>query len=107
MNAGAHFLEAALATELGDPTRARAALRRALYLGPNMIAAHVHLEQLQSVQSVQSNIQSAIKTRETIRKLIATLPADAQIPYMGETRATELANQLAVKENAGPAAEPG
>ena len=104
MNAGAHFLEAALATELGDPTRARGALRRALYLDPNMIAAHVHLEQL---QSVRSNIQSATKTRETIRKLIATLPADAQIPYMGETRATELANQLAVKENAGSAVEPG
>ena len=104
MNAGAHFLEAVLETELGDTTRAHAALRRALYLDPNMIAAHVHLERL---QSVQSNIQSAIRTRETIRKLIATLPADAQIPYMGETRATELANQLAVMENAGPAAEPG
>ncbi len=104
MNAGAYFLAAVLATELGDAARARAALRGALYLDPNMIAAHVHLERL---QTMQANLQSAGKTRETIRTLIASLPAEAPIPYMGDTRVTELADQLAVQETTGPAAAPG
>ena len=104
MNAGAYFLAVVLATELGDAARARAALRGALYLDPNMIAAHVHLERL---QKLQANIKSASTTRETIRTLIASLPADAQIPYMGETSAAELADQLAVQATAGPAALPG
>jgi hypothetical protein len=56
---------------------------------------------------MQANLQSAGKTRETIRTLIASLPAEAPIPYMGDTRVTELADQLAVQETTGPAAAPG
>ena len=103
MNAGAHFLAAVLATELGEPERARAALRSALYLDPDMIAAHLHLERR---QSLQANIQSASKTRETIRRLIAALPANAPIPYMGDLRACDLTDLLAI-DDAGTAAGPG
>ena len=91
MNAGAHFLEAVIETELGNEKRARAALRRTLYLDPGLIAAHVHLERL---QSAQTNIQSAHRTRDTIRKLVAALPADAPIPFMADTKASDLADQL-------------
>ena len=103
MNAGAHFLEAVLATELGDDRRARAALRGALYLDPGLIAAHVHLERL---QSAQANIQSANKTRDTIRKLVGALPGDSPIPFMGDTKASELAGQLD-EDGAGHAGQPG
>ena len=95
MNAGAHFLAAVLATEAGQLTQAQAAIRKALYLDPELIAAHVHLER---VQLAQAKIESARKTREAIRRLVAAKPAAAQIPYMGQTTAGDLAELLATND---------
>ena len=95
MSAGAHFLAAVLATEAGKLAKAQTALRKALYLDPELIAAHVHLER---VQLAQTRIESAGKTREAIRRLVAAKPAAAQIPYMGQTTVGDLADLLATND---------
>lgn len=95
LNADAHFLMAVLQLAAGQDDDSRESLRKALYLEPDMIAAHVHLER---IHSSRGNIQSIERTRATIRKLLAGLPADARIPYMGDLTAGELASQLATTQ---------
>ena len=82
-----HFLAAVLAEELGDITAARDALRKAIYLEPTLVAAHVHLERLQTA-AVET--EAARKTRETLLRLLGGLPAEARVPLMGDTQVGEL-----------------
>ncbi len=92
MEAEAHFLAAVLAEELGDSAAARDALRKVIYLEPAMIAAHVHLERL---QSLAAEVEVARKTRETLARLLADLPAEMRVPWMGDTRVGELRSHYA------------
>lgn len=92
MQAEAHFLAAVLAEELGDSAAARDALRKVIYLEPAMIAAHVHLERL---QSLAAEVEVARKTRETLARLLADLPAEMRVPWMGDTRVGELRSHYA------------
>jgi chemotaxis protein methyltransferase CheR len=87
MTAELHFLTAVVAMELGETPAARESLRKALYLDPDMIAAHVHLERLQSAADER---QAAGKTRETIVRLLKGVPPDGPVPFLGETSASEL-----------------
>lgn len=82
-----HFLAAVVAMELGDTSAARAALRKALYLAPDLIAAHVHLERL---QAGADQPQAARRTRAIVARLLEDLPPDARVPFLGESRAAEL-----------------
>lgn len=82
-----HFLAAVLAEELGDITAARDALRKAIYLEPTLVAAHVHLERLQTA-AVET--EAARKTRETLVRLLGGLPAETRVPLMGDTQVGEL-----------------
>ncbi|WP_295384672.1 CheR family methyltransferase [uncultured Thiodictyon sp.] len=82
-----HFLAAVLTMELGDPDAARESLRKALYLAPDMIAAHVHLERLQA--GAEQN-RAAHRTRAIVSRLLQDLPPDALVPFLGEGRAAEL-----------------
>lgn len=87
MTAELHFLAAVVAMELGETPAARESLRKALYLDPDMIAAHVHLERL---QSAAGEMPAAGKTRETIVRLLKGVPPDVSVPFLGETPASEL-----------------
>lgn len=82
-----HLLAGVLAMELGDPAAAREDLRRAIYLAPDLIAAHVHLERL---QSGAAEAQAARRTRARVGRLLAALPPDARVPFLGGHRAADL-----------------
>ena len=87
MTAELHFLAAVVAMELGETPAARESLRKVLYLDPEMIAAHVHLERL---QSAADEWQAVGKTRETIVRLLKGVPPDGPVPFLGEAPASEL-----------------
>ena len=95
-----HLLAGVLAMELGDRVTAREDLRRAIYLAPDLIAAHVHLERL---QSDAAETQAAERTRAVVARLLAALPADAPVPFLGEHRAGELRAAWARGHDAAPA----
>lgn len=87
MQAEAYFLTALLSEERGEIAQAREDLRRAIYLEPAMIAAHVHLERL---QTAAAETEAANRTRDTISRLLASLPSQARVPFMGDTSVGEL-----------------
>ena len=87
MQAEAYFLTAILAEERGEIAQAREDLRRAIYLEPAMIAAHLHLERL---QTAAAETEAATRTRDTISRLLASLPSQARVPFMGDTSVGEL-----------------
>ena len=91
-----HFLAAVLAEELGDIAAARDALRKAIYLEPTLVAAHVHLERLQTA-AVET--EAARKTRETLLRLLGGLPAEARVPLMGDTQVGELVRHFTQPAN--------
>lgn len=91
-----HFLAAVLAEELGEIAAARDALRKAIYLEPTLIAAHVHLERLQTA-AVEN--EAARKTRETLLRLLGGLPAEARVPLMGDTQVEELVRHFTQPAN--------
>ncbi len=91
MQAELHFLAAVLSQELGESGLIRESLRKAIYLDPGLIAAHVHLERL---QTDANELQAASKTREAIFRLLDRLPADEPVPYMGDTLVGELRSHL-------------
>ncbi len=98
-----HFLAAVVAMELGDTSAARESLRKALYLAPDLIAAHVHLERL---QAAADQPQAAHKTRAIVARLLEDLPPDAQVPFLGECRAAELGAHWARLHGVEPSPAP-
>lgn len=89
--AEAHLLIGLVALELGRNHEARAALRKAIYLEPDSIAAHVHLEALQR-QSAEP--LAARRTRARLRQLLSHLPPDSPVPLLGDTRVLDLQARL-------------
>ena len=99
-----HLLAGILAMELGDRGAAREDLRRAIYLAPDLIAAHVHLERL---QSAAAETQAASRTRARVARLLAALPPDARVPFLGEHRAADLCADWLRGQDPAAVARPG
>jgi chemotaxis protein methyltransferase CheR len=72
----AHHLRATIALELCDLGAARSSLRRAVYLHPDFILAHVALGNL---AARERGAREAGKHFDTARRLLAQLPPEAMV----------------------------
>ena len=87
LDAGMHHLHAVILIEMGQAERARAALRRALYLEPNFVIAHHALAQLALREDEPASAERHL--RNMLRLLDGTAPDDV-LPGSGGMAAGQL-----------------
>jgi chemotaxis protein methyltransferase CheR len=84
-----YYLLAQLAQEGGDAARAKALMKKVIYLDPSFVAAYLELGALQAQAGENERAQ---RMYATARKVLRTLPAKAAIaPYKESTAAEVLA----------------
>ena len=87
LDAGLHQLYAVILEELGCIEDARAALRRALYLEPDLVLAHYTLGRLASRAEFHADAERHF---QNVLALLARIGADEVLPHSGGLAAGRL-----------------
>lgn len=87
LDAGLHQLYAVILEELGCIEDARAALRRALYLAPDLVLAHYTLGRLASREEFHADAERHFRN---VLALLARIDADEVLPHSGGLAAGRL-----------------
>ena len=93
MNAAAHFVSASILLEQGQGFEAEAALRRALYLEPDFVAAH-----LAFAQTARAAGRAAVADRHlrTVLRLVSAMDPKTVVPETDGMTAGRMAETLAL-----------
>ena len=93
MNAAAHFVSASILLEQGQGIEAEAALRRALYLEPDFVAAH-----LAFAQTARAAGRAAVADRHlrTVLRLVSAMDPKTVVPETDGMTAGRMAETLAL-----------
>jgi chemotaxis protein methyltransferase CheR len=86
-DAGPYFLLAQLAQQRSARGEAKALLRKAIYLDPAFVAAHLELA---SLHAVDGNDVAALRTYRTARAVLVRLPSTATVPPFLTSTAQEV-----------------
>lgn len=93
MNAAAHFVRASILLEQGQGIEAEAALRRALYLEPDFVAAHLAV-----AQAARAAGRAAVADRHlrTVLRLVSAMDPNTVVPETDGMTAGRMAETLAL-----------
>ena len=93
MNAAAHFLRASILLEQGQGTEAEPALRRALYLEPDFVAAHLAV-----AQTARAAGRATVADRHLrpALRLVSVMDPKAIVPETDGMTAGRMAETLAL-----------